>query len=161
MQEWMGYIAVPLHSVCWGFRNGAAAPGHPLWDAESHLGGCGPLLWGELRFGREKLWGEGQTILLAEFRHSSLRRRKSRMRVAVRKRMGVRMKMRTRAVKRAWWTQTRMQRRRVKGRSACSPGHGGHLLVSLAMSLLLGRQSSPERPNHGNSHQLLCPLHVL
>lgn len=66
---------------------------------------------------REKLWGEGQTILLAEIRHSSLRRRKNRMRVAVRKRMGMRMKMRTRAVKRAWWTQTRMQRRRVKWRS--------------------------------------------
>lgn len=52
------------------------------------------------------------------------------MRVAVRKRMGVRTKMRTRAVKRAWWTRTRMQRRRVKWRSVCShvcmEGHAGN-----------------------------------
>lgn len=48
------------------------------------------------------------------------------MRVAVRKRMDVRMKMRTRAVKRAWWTRTRMQRRRVKcGATRGSPGYRG------------------------------------
>lgn len=53
------------------------------------------------------------------------------MRVAVRKRMGVRTKMRTRAVKRAWWTRTRMQRRRVKWRSVCSHAcMEGHLLVT-------------------------------
>lgn len=50
------------------------------------------------------------------------------MRVAVRKRMGARMKMRTRAVKRAWWTRTRMQRRRVKWSSVCSHEHGGALV---------------------------------
>ena len=53
-------------------------------------------------------------MLQAEVRHSSLRRRRSRTRVAVRRRMDVRMMMKTQAVKRAWWTQTRMQRRRVK-----------------------------------------------
>lgn len=49
------------------------------------------------------------------------------MRVAVRKRMDVRMKMRTQAVKKAWWTQTRMQRRRVKYRAQSA---GVHLLDS-------------------------------
>lgn len=36
--------------------------------------------------------------------------------------MDVRMKMRTQAVKRAWWTQTQMQRRRVK----CGAPHAAH-----------------------------------
>lgn len=30
MQERMGQIAAPLNGVCWGSRNGAAAPGHPV-----------------------------------------------------------------------------------------------------------------------------------
>lgn len=57
------------------------------------------------------------------------------MRVAVRKRMGVRTKMRTRAVKRAWWIRTRMQRRRVKWRSVCA---WRAMLVTLAMSSAFG-----------------------
>lgn len=53
------------------------------------------------------------------------------MRAAVRKRTDVRMKMRTRAVKRAWWTQTQMQRRRVKcGAAHAAQGMGVYLLVS-------------------------------
>lgn len=37
------------------------------------------------------------------------------MRVAVRRRKGVRMRMKTRAVKRAWWTRTPTPRKRVRG----------------------------------------------
>lgn len=58
------------------------------------------------------------------------------MRVAVRKRMDVRMKTRTQAVKRAWWTQTPMQRRRVKcGAPHAAQGIGVHLLVPPATEL--------------------------
>lgn len=60
------------------------------------------------------------------------------MRVAVRKRMGVRMKMRTRAVKRAWWTQTRMQRRRVKWNLCAATGMEGHCWYLWQGALLLG-----------------------
>lgn len=45
--------------------------------------------------------------------------------------MDVRMKMRTQAVKRAWWTQTQMQTRRVKsGAPHAAQGMGVHLLAS-------------------------------
>lgn len=58
------------------------------------------------------------------------------MRVAVRRRMDVRMKTRIRAVKRAWWTQTRMQRRRVKCRAThAAQGMEVHLLVSPSTEL--------------------------
>lgn len=59
-------------------------------------------------------------MLQAEVRHLSLRRKRNRMRVAVRKKMDMKMRMRTQPVKRAWWTQTRTQRRRVK----CGALHG-------------------------------------
>lgn len=50
--------------------------------------------------------------------------------------MDVRMKMRTRAVRRAWWTRTRMQRRRVKcGAMHAAQGMGVHLLVSYGTEL--------------------------
>lgn len=132
MQGWMGNRTASLNSVCWGSRDGAAASGHPVWEAESRCGGCSPLLWGELRFGGEKSYREkGKAMLQAEVRHLSLRRRRNRTRAAVRKRMGVRMKMRTRAVKRAWWIQTQMQRRRVKhGATHAVQGMGVHSLVS-------------------------------
>lgn len=104
------------------------------------------------------------------------------MRVAVRKRMGARTKMRTRAAKRAWWTRTQMQRRRVKWRSARSRGHGGAFagisgneLCSLGKAeftrtpqpcLLCGTCKSPRvaavlfgvllLPSNVGSHQLLC-----
>lgn len=58
------------------------------------------------------------------------------MKVAVRKRMDVRMKMRTQAVKKAWWTRTQMQRRRVKCRAQST---GVHLLD---WAPVLGRENS-------------------
>ena len=96
----------------------------PVVGAAAHRCGVSP--------GLEEGRGEkGKAMLQAEVRHSSLRRRRNRMRAAVRKRMDVRMKMRTQAVKRAWWTQTRMQRRRVKcGATCAAQGMGVHLLVS-------------------------------
>lgn len=57
------------------------------------------------------------------------------MRVAVRKRMDVRMKTKTQAVKKAWRTQTQMQRRRVKCRAQSM---GVHLLD---WAPVLGRES--------------------
>lgn len=95
------------------------------------------------------------------------------MRVAVRKRMGVRMKMRTQPVKRAWWTRTQMQRRRVKWRSVCSHGHGGALAGISSNELcsgggrahrapgLLQCSFSAAAPQQWGSRQLLCPVHVL
>lgn len=61
--------------------------------------------------------------------------------------MDVRMKMRTRAVKRAWWTQTRMQRRRVKSRATHAAwGMGCVCLCLLALSSGPGKGRSAGAP---------------